>query len=66
MPEPFLDFGDVRLVGEGVCCGSRAHRMHAQAVDLNIDSRLATVLRDDVLQDGAGIKMPVQHSDRVV
>ena len=64
--EPFLYFGDVRLVGEGVRRRRRPQRMHAQPDHLGVDARGASVLAYDVAVDRAGLQVLVQRARAVV
>lgn len=64
--EPFLDFGDVRLVPERVRRRRRSHRVRAQSFHLDIDAGLGSILDDDVAVDGGGIEMLVECAGTVV
>lgn len=66
MAEPFLHFGDVGLVREGVGCGRRAERMHAEPVDLGADAGREAVMPHDVAIDRCGIERPVELLRRAV
>lgn len=48
MPQPFLQLGNIRLVRQGIGGGRGSHRMHAEAVDLEIQAGFLPVFSDDV------------------
>jgi len=64
--EPFLDFGHLGLVFEGIRRRGRAHGMHAQPVHLDVDPGVAAVFGDDVLVDGARMKRLFERARAVV
>lgn len=59
MPKPFLHFGDIGLMREGIGGGGSAERMHTQADDIAADTRHQSVMADDVAIDGSGIERPL-------
>jgi hypothetical protein len=50
----------------GIGSRRRAHRMHAQAGKFGMDAGGAAALNDDVAQDRARIKMPVECTRPIV
>ena len=46
--EPLLYLGNVRFMRESIGASRGTHRMHAEAVDLNIKAGFLPVLSDDV------------------
>jgi len=46
------------------CCG--AHRVHRQAIHLNINARVTSVFHDNLPVDRARIRMPVDHASAIV
>ena len=60
MAEPFLDFGDVGFVREGVGGGGGAERMDAKAVDLGADAGFEAVLAQNVSIYGSGVEGAVE------
>lgn len=66
MPQPFLDSGNVGLVGERVGRGCCAHRVDADADGLAADAGERGVFHDDIAVNGAGIEMPLQCAGAVV
>ena len=49
MADPLLHLGNVLLVRQGICRGSRPHRMYAEAIDLDVQARGLSVFSDDIL-----------------
>ena len=48
MAEPFLHLGDIGLMRKGIGGGRRPHRMHAEAVDFDVQAGFLAVLPHDV------------------
>ena len=66
MAEPFLDLGDVGIVGKSIGGGGRAQGMHAEAIDLGADAGFQAVLADNVAVDGGGFQRSIKFSGSVV
>jgi len=49
VPEPDLDLGDIGLVNEGIGGGRGSQRMHAEAVHIDVDTGLLSVVAHNVL-----------------
>lgn len=52
--EPFLNFGNIGLMREGIGWSRRAQRVHAKAVHLAADANFEAVFHDDVATTEAG------------
>ena len=62
MAEPFLDLGDIGLVGESISGGSSTQRVHTQAIDLSPDASLKPIFLHNVTVDRVGIERAVEFT----
>jgi hypothetical protein len=57
MPQPLLDFGNVRVVRKGIGGGCGTQRMHTEAVDIGIDTNYLTIVLHNPLVHGIRVQV---------
>lgn len=66
MAQPFLHFGDIGFMREGIGGGCRSHGMHTQPLDLDIEGGCLPIFSDDISIEGIRIERPLHLTGTVV